>query len=107
MEHSEFIASKRRELVALAKAMLEDESNLIGGIRQICSLRFAIEDPENEVFMPLRGIDSETDHFPLGSSRSNHSEDFLRRADLELEKYLSEARGDILRACREIVRTYS
>jgi hypothetical protein len=39
--------------------------------------------------------------------RSNCSEDYLKRADAEMESYLADAHDDILQACREIVRTLS
>jgi hypothetical protein len=47
------------------------------------------------------------DTLPLGAMRSNCSQDYLKRADAEVEGYLADARDDILQACREIVRTFS
>lgn len=101
------VTARRHELVAVASGMLAGDVNLIEGVRRICALRFAVEDPENEAFLPIRAIESETDSFPLGAMRSNCSEDFLKRADAEMESYLADARDDILRACREIVSTFS
>lgn len=100
-------SSKREELVGLANSMLAGEVNLIEGVRKMCSLRFAIGDPENDVFIPLRAIDSETDHYPLGEMRARCADDYLRRMDTEMENYLEEARQDILDVCRDIVRIYS
>lgn len=101
------VSARRHELVAVACGMLAGDFNLIKGMRRICALRFAIEDPENEVFLPIRAMESETDSFPLGAMRSNCSQDYLKRADAEVESYLADARDDILQACREIVRTFS
>lgn len=101
------VSARRHELVAVASWMLAGGVNLIEGMRRICALRFAIEDPENEVFLPIRAMESETDSFPVGAMRSNCSEDHLKRADAEMESYLADARDDILQACREIVRTFS
>ena len=107
MEQTERVAEKRRELVSIASSMLAGETNLIEGVRQICALRFAVEDPENEVFLAIRGIESETDTFPLGPMRARCSPEYLRRMDGEMQSYLSEAQGDILQACREIVKAFS
>jgi len=107
MDQTEQVAEKRRELVAVANSMLAGEMNLIDGVRQICALRFAVEDPENEVFLAIRGVESETDTFPLGSMRANCSLGYLERMDSEMQRYLSEAQGDILQACQEIVKTFS
>lgn len=98
---------QRRELVAVAAEMLAGSVNLVEGMRRICALRFAIEDSENEVFLPIRAMESETDSFPLGEMRLSCSEDYLKRADAEMESYLADSRHDILQACREIVRTFS
>ena len=73
----------------------------------MCLLRFAIGDSENDVFIPLRAIDSETDHYPLGEMRSRCANDYLQRMDTEMQDYLEEAKQDILDVCREIIRIYS
>jgi hypothetical protein len=106
-DESDNISAKRHELVAVAAGMLAGGINLIDGMRRICKLRFAIEDPENEVFLPIRAMESETDSFPLGEMRSYCSEDYLKQADAEMKIYLADAGDDILQACREIVRAFS
>jgi len=107
MEQTEHLALKRHELVKVANAMLAGNMNLIEGIRQICSLRFAVADPENEVFLAIRGIESETDTFLVGQIRSNYSQEYLQRMDVEMQSYMAEAKDDILQACQEIVQTFS
>ena len=59
------VSARRHELVAVASGMLAGGVNLIEGMRRICALRIAIEDPENKVFLPIRAMESETDSFPL------------------------------------------
>lgn len=107
MKQTEYLVVKRHELVKLANTMLADNINLIEGIRQICGLRFAVADPENEVFLAIRGIESETDTFPLGQARSNYSREYLQRMDVEMQGYLAESKNDILQACQKIVQTFS
>ena len=103
----DLVSNQRHELVAVASGVLAGNVNLIEGVRRICALRVAIDDPENEVFFSIRAIESDTDSFPLGSMRSNYSEDYLKRVDVEMDRYLADARDDIWQACREIVRTFS
>jgi len=87
--------------------MLSGEVNLIAGVRRILSLSAAIGDIGNEVFIPIRAIDSETDHFPLGDVRLNWEPSALSRVDVEMKDYLADAKEDILRSCQEIVQLYS
>ena len=107
MSLSETVANNRSELVATASAMLENRLNLIEGARKICVLRHLVGDPENEVFMPIRAIESETDYFPLGKVRDQCAADYLERMDVKMNQYLARARPDILLACREIVAAFS
>lgn len=107
MSLDEHVTKKRSEVVALATAMLEDRLHLIEGARKLCALRHEVGDPENEAFMPIRAIESETDHFPLGGMRDQCAVDYLRQMDAEMDQYLAAAKHDILLACREIIRVFS
>jgi hypothetical protein len=107
MEHTDFIDSKRRELISTAAAMLSGDVSLIAEIRRILSLSAAIGDAGNEVFISMRAIDSETDHFPLGDVRLGWESGALDRMDIEMKDYLAAAKEGILRSCQEIVQVYS
>jgi len=87
--------------------MLEDKINLIEGVRRICSLRFEVDDPENEAFVVMRAIDSETDHFPLGEIRSRCSSEYLSRMDIEMDHYLEASKELLVDACIRIIAAYS
>jgi hypothetical protein len=107
MELPDDVISKRTELVSVANAMLDGKMDLIEGVRRVCSLRFAIADPDNDMFLSFRAIESETDHFPLGEMRSRCATDFLQRMDADMKYYLSDAKQDILNGCKEIIRILS
>lgn len=107
MDRADYLASKREELVGLADSMLSGGTNLIEGVRKVCALSVAIGDSDNDVFIPMIAIESETDHYPLGEVRARCADDYLRRMDAEMGSYLEEARQDILDACRDIIRIYS
>lgn len=100
------VKNKRAELISLSTAMLEGKINLIEGVRKICSLRHEVGDPDNEVFLPIRAIDSETDHFPVGKIRERCTREYLQRMDKEMQLYLADAKDDILTSCREIVQVF-
>ena len=99
--------SNRLELIHLADDMLHGKVYLIEGVRKICSLRHAVGDPDNDVFMPIRAIDSETDHYSLGKMRSHCAVEYLERMDREIALYLDDAKQDILDACSEIIKVFS
>jgi hypothetical protein len=99
--------SARAAIVAVAQAMMAGQVNLIDGVRQITDLRHGLEDPDASVFFPIRAIASETDHFPIGPVRAHYARESLERIDAEMQRYLADAKNDILAACADIVRVYS
>lgn len=107
MSLHELSANKRKELIGIANSMLNGEANLIEGVRKICLLRHQLKDPEDDVFIPIRAIDSETDHFPLGQLRNLCANEYLEKIDSEMQSYLEAAKEDIFSACRDIIRVYS
>jgi len=107
MNHETYLAEKRNELVNVAMSVLSGDMNLIEGIRKMNSLRFEIEDSDNDVFLFIRGVESETDQFPIGLMRSYCHMDYLHRMDAEMEDYLAKARESIFQSCREIIQRYS
>jgi hypothetical protein len=107
MNHDEFVSSKKQEIVSVSKSILAGEVNIIEGIRKLCVLRNLVDNPDDEVFLPIRAIESETDHFPVGPQRTNWAPDSLKRLDQEVEEYLAAAQGEIFESCREIIRSYS
>jgi hypothetical protein len=102
----EIESQNRIELIRAANEMLEGRMHLIVGVRKICGLRHQIGDADNPVFMPIRAIDSETDHLPIGQMRDGCDAGYLQRVDAEMKSYLDQAKEDILAACREIVRAF-
>lgn len=95
------------EIVAVAETMLRGEMHLIEGCRKICNLRHKMNNLNDSEFLHFQGIDSETDHFPLGEFRNKCALEFLRRADAEMEQYLARTHDDILNACCEVIRVLS
>jgi hypothetical protein len=100
------IRNKNREceLIHVAKSMIDGEIDLIEGVRKICFLRNYTKFPDSKIFIPIRAIDSETDHFPIGEMRKFCSMEYLRRMDEEMYVYISNMKGEILKCCSEIVR---
>ena len=107
MDHCEYTEKKKKELVDVAQRMVAGTYDLIEGCREIVSLRHEIDDPDNEVFTPIRGIESDSDDYPKGSVRSHYQKDFLERLDKEETEYLSRTKSVIITSCEEIIKEFS
>ena len=107
MEECNSFEKKKIELVLVAQSILDGKMDLIEGVRNICSLRPETGDPDNEVFLLIRAIESETDHYPVGQTRKRCSAEYLHRMDIEKQRYIEDAMNDIFNACKKIVKIYS
>lgn len=97
----------RLELLEVANSMLGGKIHLIEGCRKICSLRHKVGDADNQIFIPIRGVESETDHYPLGDARKICDQDYLKKIDAEMEQYIAEVKNTILQSCKEIIKVYA
>jgi hypothetical protein len=100
-------ATGRAEIVAIALAMTIGKLDLIEGARKITEKRFSVEDPNDEVFFPIRAVESDTDRFPIGSAQDAWDTESLKHINDELSLYMKDARSDILEACNRIISKYS
>lgn len=96
----------RQEIVDLCTLMINNDIDLIAGCRKLTSLCEQVDEGENEIFFPIVAIESETDHFPIGTMRENCSENFLNKADKEMAEYLREVSPDIISYCKEIINYF-
>ena len=87
--------------------MISGQMHLIEGCRKLTTLSEQIDDGENELFFPIISIESETDHFPIGSMREHCSESFLNKADEEIAEYLKDTKPDIISSCKEIISFFA
>jgi Protein of unknown function (DUF2489) len=78
--------SAEQRVVAVASAMLRSELGVIEGSRLLCTLRPQVSslhhDPD---FLTFVGIDSETDHLPVGDVRQHWAPDALVIKDQEIQ----------------------
>lgn len=95
------------KIIRVAHEMLDGKINLLDGCRIITGLHSRAYKPEDDIFMPFRAVDSETDHWPLGVSRELCDTEYLKRVDSEIELYLELESEYIKTACRNVIKKLS
>lgn len=91
------------EIVGTAQEILSGHLDLVTGCRKLRRLTLDLTNPNQEIFGPIRGFESETDSYPLGEARRGYSQEYLDRVDRELADFSKRAGPSVLAACREIV----
>lgn len=94
------------ELRTIATAMIEGRMQLVEGARKINHLRFAIDEPEHEVFKSIVAFEDDTEDFPLGDLRAEYEPNYLKRLDEKMNKLIEEDKADVLAACEDILRLF-
>jgi hypothetical protein len=86
--------------------MLSGEIPLLEGARRITVLRFDVGAPDDPIFYTMRGVESETDHLPIGSERAHWDDSALVEKDAEIARYVAAMREEILKSARELLDRY-
>jgi hypothetical protein len=107
MDHFDYVKQKTIELISTAQGIISGELHLIEGIRKINALRFAIDDSENPIFIAIRAIESETDHFPTMGTPSQYSQEYSDNIHIEENEYIESVKEEVQGICRDIISKYS
>ncbi len=106
MTHEEYVARQRIKAVEIASKILDGQIGLIEGVRKLVSLQNEIGNSNDEEFLVFKGVESETDTFPIGDARKNWSEAVLEEKDAEAEEYEGQVREAVAKACRRFIQKY-
>jgi hypothetical protein len=102
------LATNRRKVASIAQAMLDGEVGIIKGSRQLAGIRQAAGvDPFDPDFLPFVGIDSETDHLPIGDVRCHWASEALMKKDDEIAASEAYYREYALSACSRLVTRFA
>jgi hypothetical protein len=96
-----------KEVVDVSRSILDGKLALTEGARLLAELRSRVRAEEDKDFLVFMGIDSQTDHFPLGEVRARWDPAALARYDAERHSAESDFRQSAEEACRNLVRKYA
>src|SRR5438270_6748762 len=94
------------KVVATAQRILSGELGIVAGARQLSGVRFDVGAEHDSDFIFFVGVDSETDHLPVGDVRSRWSSDALKAKDEELRAYEASVRDKAIQVCKSLVQRY-
>jgi len=90
-------------LICACENVLEGKENLIEGCRKIVEIRNQLNLEGDLTFSQIVGFVSETDEFPEADIRSNFSQKYLDKIDLEFNEYVRLARPEVIDSCRKLL----
>lgn len=93
-------------LICVCENVLEGKENLIEGCRKIVEIRNQLNLAGDLTFSQIVGFVSETDEFPDANIRSNFSQKYLDKSDLEFDEYARLIRPAVIESCRKLLFKY-
>lgn len=103
-DHWKFLSGK---IVAAAHAILSGElGSIIAGARRLCALGHEIGADRDADFTFFVGLESETDHLPVGEVRQHWNAGALRELDVEIGRYEAFYRERAFEICRQLIQKY-
>jgi hypothetical protein len=109
MEKSEQINSveeQRKAMVHVARQILDGKVGIVAGARELTRLRFPSRAELDSDILVFVGIDSETDHLPLGNVRRQWNAEVLKVKDEELKCYEDRVKERAFSACKNLIAKY-
>lgn len=93
-----------KALIGVLSDILSGRVGITEGSRRVVDLRDTLNQESNDLFLPFVGVDSETDHVPLGDVRARWSSNALAREDLERARYEQESRPFVVEASEKLLQ---
>lgn len=99
------IAKSRKLIVEVAKRLLDNRIGVIEAARNIAPLSCVVDENDRDLICFV-GIESQTDHLPLGSAREKWESSALAAKDRELQECENMFRTAALSAAQNLVKRY-
>jgi len=93
-------------IVRTAQAMLDRKIGVIQGGRMLCAYRFDVKAENDRDFIFFVGLDSETDHLPIGEFERHWSKAALKNKKEVIANYENSIRKQAFQACRNLITKY-
>jgi hypothetical protein len=93
---------ERQRAREVAEAVLRDRSTILEAVRELVLLAHTDAIANEADRLLIIGIDSETDHLPVGEVRKLWASDALQRKDQEIARAEATWKGEFLDACKRI-----
>jgi hypothetical protein len=106
-EHLEYSRTIQNQVVDVCKAILNDEMQILLGVRKLCRLHCELFKQIDDDFVLFIAIDSETDELPIGDERQYWNEKVLIEKDREIAEYETRVKPEVFDACRTLIERFS
>jgi hypothetical protein len=87
--------------------MLAGSVGIVDGCRRLVELFHRLDVDDDDLFMAIRAVESETEILPVGDARSLWIPEALEAKEKKIKPYLEAVRPEVLGVCEALVQRYS
>lgn len=107
MEKEKISSANICEILEIAYQVIQKHKNPIEGVREINNLSFLTDYRDDDIFLGIKAIESETEHFILGDVRNEFSSTALMHIDAEMQSYIGDMEKYIHIILQKIIERFS
>lgn len=101
------IPSVEEQVAFVAREMIAGSVGIVDGCRRLVKLFARLDVDDDDLFLPIIAVESETEILPIGDARSLWWPEALEAKEKEFKPYLEEVRPEVLEVCEALVQRYS
>ena len=94
------------QCIKTCKGIIDGNVGLVEGVRKLVSLGFKLECENDQPFLSFSGIDSQSDHYPLGEFRETWEADALAREDADRLEFERDFKDAVIADCHELIERF-
>ena len=95
-----------KECLTTCKSVIDGGTGIVEGSRILYSLGRDLGLQHDPTFISFLGVDSQSDHFPIGPVRDQWAADALAREDRSREEFENDFRESIIADCQKVIRMF-
>jgi len=106
-EYRDHILALQMDVVKTCRAVIDGDVGVIAASRKLRDLHYQMFQNVDDDFRIFIGIESETDHLPVGDERQYWNAAVLSEKDKEIAEYEDNKMKVVIESCKELIDRFA
>lgn len=106
-EYRNHILALQWDVVKICRAVIDGDIGVIAASRKLRDLHYQMFQDVDDDFRIFIGIESETDHLPVGDERQYWGDAILSEKDKEMAEYEDKKMEVVIESCKKLIDRFT
>lgn len=106
-EYKDHILALQRDVVEICQSVIKGSTGVIAASRKLKDLHYQMFQNVDDDFHIFIGIESETDHLPVGDERQYWDVTVLSEKDKEIAEYEDKVIKVVVESCKKLIDRFA